>query len=175
MKSLLLVIDLQNEFINDNTRYLIKKRDKLIDSKKYDDVLFTRFINDSRWDNILEWDGCKDKESIEIPISTRNYKVVDKSIYTSLNDEVRDYIRNNNIDIIYLCGISTDCCVLKTALDMFEEGYNVKVLKDYSMCTVGINTHLSMIDMLSSLRCKSLVKEVVKFLCLLHLMDINSF
>ena len=53
MKSLLLVIDLQNEFINDNTRYLIKKIDKLIDSKKYDDVLFTRFINDSRWDNIL--------------------------------------------------------------------------------------------------------------------------
>lgn len=148
MKSLLLVIDLQNEFINDNTRYLIKEIDKLIDSKKYDDVLFTRFINDSRWDNILEWDGCKDKKSIEIPISTRNYKVVDKSIYTSLNDEVRDYIRNNNIDIIYLCGISTDCCVLKTALDMFEEGYNVKVLKDYSMCTVGINTHLSMIDML---------------------------
>ena len=45
MKSLLLVIDLQNEFINDNTRYLIKKIDKLIDSKKYDDVLFTRFIN----------------------------------------------------------------------------------------------------------------------------------
>ena len=69
MKSLLLVIDLQNEFINDNTRYLIKKIDKLIDSKKYDDVLFTRFINDSRWDNILEWDGCKDKESIEIRVN----------------------------------------------------------------------------------------------------------
>lgn len=45
MKSLLLVIDLQNEFINKYTENLPDKIKEIIDNNKFDDVAFTRFIN----------------------------------------------------------------------------------------------------------------------------------
>jgi len=45
MKSMLLVIDLQKSFINENTLYLVKRVDKLVNSSKYDLIVFTKFIN----------------------------------------------------------------------------------------------------------------------------------
>ncbi len=43
-QSLLLVIDVQNDFVNENTRHVLKKIDDLVKSQKYDDVV-TQFIN----------------------------------------------------------------------------------------------------------------------------------
>ena len=37
----------------------------------------------------------------------------------------------NHIEQIYLCGIDTDACVFKTALDLFENEYDVYVLEKY--------------------------------------------
>ena len=45
MKSLLLVIDLQKSFINENTKYLIDRINNLVNSSMYDYVIFTKFIN----------------------------------------------------------------------------------------------------------------------------------
>ena len=42
MNSLLLVIDMQEAFINENTEHLIEKVEKLIHSNHYDYVVFTR-------------------------------------------------------------------------------------------------------------------------------------
>ena len=38
-QSLLLVIDVQNDFVNENTRHVLKKIDDLVKSQKYDDVV----------------------------------------------------------------------------------------------------------------------------------------
>lgn len=46
MKKLLLVIDVQSDFINKNTKETLLKIEELINSNKYEDVIFTRFIND---------------------------------------------------------------------------------------------------------------------------------
>ena len=46
MSKLLLVIDVQNDFINNNTLKVLDNIKNLIDSKMYDIVAFTRFIND---------------------------------------------------------------------------------------------------------------------------------
>lgn len=42
MKSLLLVIDLQKSFINENTKYLIDRINNLVNSSMYDYVIFTK-------------------------------------------------------------------------------------------------------------------------------------
>ena len=70
-------------------------------------------------------------------MDTNNYNVIEKSTYTAYNDELKNYININNIENIYLCGIDIECCVLVTALNLFENGYNVFVLKDYVYCTHG--------------------------------------
>lgn len=150
MKSLLLVIDLQNEFINKQTERLPDKIKELIDSNKYDSIAFTRFINfeDSIFVKKLKWRGCIQDNDKKIVINTKNNRIFDKSIYSAVNKELIDYINENNITEIYLCGIDTECCVLKTAFDLFELKHNVYILKDYCACTLGIERHNSALQIL---------------------------
>ena len=148
MNKFLLVIDVQKDFINENTSKTLRKINMLVDSKKYDIIAFTRFINDedSVWYKELNYKGCMTKEQQEIVIDTKNYKVFDKRIYTALNEELKQFIAENNIKEIYLCGFDTDACVQKTALDMFEQNYDVYILKDYCMSHIGEETHNTYIN-----------------------------
>lgn len=143
MSKLLLVIDVQKDFINEQTLKTLNKIKRLIDSKKYDIVAFTRFINDedSIWYKKLNYKGCMTKEQQEIAIDTKNYRVFDKRIYTAVNKEFKQFIKENNIGEIYLCGFDTDACVQKTALDLFEQNYNVYILKDYCMSHAGLDVN----------------------------------
>lgn len=140
MNSLLLIIDLQKVFINKNTRKLPKKINKIINDKKYNKVAFTRFNNfdDSIYVKKLKWKKCINVDDKKIMIDVGNNKVFNKYVYSAVNEEFIKFIKENNITNIYLCGIDIECCVLKTAIDLFELGYNVYVLKDYCTCTHGI-------------------------------------
>lgn len=143
MKKLLLIIDVQKDFINEHTKKILPKINELLNSNKFDLVAFTKFINDenSVWYKKLNYKGCMTKEGQEIAIDTKKYKIFDKQIYTAVNDELKDFIRKNNVSQIYLCGFDTDACVQKTAIDLFEQNYDVYVLKDYCMSHTGEETH----------------------------------
>lgn len=136
MMKILVVIDLQRAFINDNTKYLIDRIDNLVSSNYFDKVIFTKFINyeGSIYTRKVNYNRCISLEDREIMIDTKENLVIDKTIYSAY-DGIIDFITSD--DIIYLCGIDSECCVFKTALDLFENGYDVKVLKDYSACTHG--------------------------------------
>ena len=153
MNRLLLVIDVQNDFINEHTKNILTKIKELVDSNKYDLTAFTRFINDenSIWYKKLNYKGCMTKEGQAIAINTKNNKVFDKNIYTAVNDELKKYIQKKNISKIYLCGFDTDACVQKTAIDLFEQNYDVYVLKDYCMSHLGKETHNFYINNLARL------------------------
>lgn len=150
MKSLLLIIDLQNVFINEETEKLPDKINELINQDKYDDIVFTKFINseDSIYVKKLEWKRCIKDEDKKIVIDTRNYRIFNKAKYSVINKEFIEYVNENKITDIYLCGIDTECCILKNAFDLFEAGYNVYVLKDYCACTRGIERHNNAIKIL---------------------------
>lgn len=118
MNRLLLVIDVQNDFINEHTKNILTEIKELVDSNKYDLTAFTRFINDenSIWYKKLNYKGCMTKEGQAIAINTKNNKVFDKNIYTAVNDELKKYIQKNNISKIYLCGFDTDAWFKKLLL-----------------------------------------------------------
>lgn len=148
--NLLLVIDFQNEFIDDKNSKAIEEMNSLIKSSKYDDVLFTRFINsyDNPVYSVANWKGCITEESIKIPIDTGDYKVLDKSTYTAYNSELIEYIKDNQIDNIYLAGFDIDCCVFTTALNLFENNYNTYILKDYVYSGVSEELKETILDIL---------------------------
>ena len=152
MKTLLLVIDVQNDFVDSNNIDILEKINKLIDSNKYNEVAFTRFINDedSIWYKKLNYKGCITENGRKIVIDTKNCKIFDKRIYSAVNNELEEYIKINNIEEIYLCGFDTDACVQKTAIDLFEKNYNVFVLKDYCM-SYDIKLHNTIINNLKRL------------------------
>ena len=128
---MLLIIDLQKNFINEYTKEVLLKIEKLLSKNIFDYVAFTKFINDtnSQFCKILNYKGCIDDEDRKIVIDTKNYPIFDKRIYTTLNLEFKIFLEKNNIKTIYLCGIDTDACVLKTAVDLFENNYDVKVIE----------------------------------------------
>ena len=148
MNILLLVIDMQQEFINENTNHLINKIDKL--KEEYKNIIYTKFINSpkSRWVKDLNWNGCLTKESQKLVIDPKNNKIIEKEIYSSLNKELIEYINKNNISKIHICGIDTECCILKTALDLFENDYDVYVLEEYTSSMNGKTKHQNAIEIL---------------------------
>ena len=152
-KDMLLIIDLQKNFINEYTKGVPLKIEKLLSKNIFDYVAFTKFINDtnSQFYKILNYKGCIDDEDRKIVIDTKNYPISDKRIYTTLNLEFKIFLEKNNIKTIYLCGIDTDACVLKTAIDLFENNYDVKVIEDCSMSHSGIEYHNFAIKMLKKL------------------------
>ncbi len=143
MKKLLLVIDAQNDFVNDLTRSTLKKIEELVDSKQFSTVAFTKFINgyDNRFYKDIDYKGCLTEEGTSIAIDTKDYKIFNKSAYTALTDEFKVYLKDEGIEEIYLCGFDTNACVLKTALDLFEGGYDFYVLKDYCMSSFSKEVH----------------------------------
>ena len=80
--------------------------------------------------------------------SPKDKMIFEKDVYTAYSKKLVDYIKSNNIDVIYLCGIDTECCVLKTAFDLFENGYDVKVLRDYSASTHGMESNNYILDVI---------------------------
>lgn len=70
MKNVLVVIDLQVGFIKDNTVMVANKIKDLLDSKKYDAVIATKFANmpGSSFDSFLGWSGMmEEKEKALLP------------------------------------------------------------------------------------------------------------
>ena len=151
MKKMLLVIDLQKSFINPNTEFLISKIDSLVNSGSYDLVVFTKFINDSdsMWVKKLNYKGCISLEDRKIMIDTKDNIVLEKSLYTAYSNNLINLINLFKIDEVHLCGIDTECCVLKTAFDLFENGYDIKVLSGYSACTHGEESNKNALDIIA--------------------------
>ena len=151
MKKLLLVIDFQNAFINHNTINAKNDIPELVRSGKFNEILFTRFIN-SRENPVykkLNWRGCMDEESKSICMNTNGYNVIDKDTYSAFSESICEYIKDKKIEEIYLCGIDIECCVLVTALNLFENNYNVHVLKDYVYCLNGEKCKTNALDILA--------------------------
>lgn len=153
MNKLLLVIDVQRDFVNEYTKEFIEKIKRLTESNRFEYIAFTKFINDeqSSWYKELNYKGCLTKEEQEIILDTKNHKVFEKKIYSSSSEDLKSYLKTNKIEEVYLCGFNTDACILKTALDLFENNIKVYVLKDYCMTTAGKIVHNNALDILKRL------------------------
>ena len=103
MKTLLLVIDVQKTFINENTEFVASKIQSLIGASLYDIVAFTRFLNteNSKFIRELDFRGAIGEDK-ELVLPSGEHKVFDKEIYTCYNLEFQNFVKENQIDKIYL-------------------------------------------------------------------------
>lgn len=153
MNNVLLIIDLQNNFINNYAKDIPNKVKELINSQKYTNIIFTKFINnkDNNFYNILNYKGCINENDKKIVIDTTNYKVIEKTTYSAYNIELKNYLNSINFNSIHICGIDTDACVLSTTISLFDNGYNVKVLKNACMSHSGKKYHFIALKILEKL------------------------
>lgn len=84
-----------------------------------------------------------DEESQEIAPDVMRFveRTFVKYTYTCFTAEFDDYIRENDIDCLYLCGVDTDACVLKSVIDAFERNIECKVIVDCCASDGGSEVH----------------------------------
>ena len=66
---------------------------------------------------------------------------MDKTIYSLFSPEGAKLVREHGWTDLLVCGIATDGCVLKTAVDAFEAGYTPWVLRDACASHAGSAVH----------------------------------
>lgn len=150
---ILLCIDVQNGFVNDNSIDVIKPIIEATNNSNFNYIIATQFINSKKsvYYNRLNWKELIQDSEIEL-VSGLNYNISYKKMgYSSYTTKFKEIIKKykiNKNDEIYICGIDTDCCVLFTAIDLFQKGYNVFVIENLCASTGGNNIHENALNIL---------------------------
>lgn len=138
-KKLLMLVDIQACFINEQSSWLPVKLAEYIKTAEYDTVVATRFVNhsDTPCYKLLNWTDCCTESEFKIcpELDGLYSRVFDKGTYTSVTPEVLKFLEDENFSEIHVCGISEACCVVATAYDLFDRGFNVKAIPALSAVT----------------------------------------
>ncbi len=145
--SLLLVVDVQNGFVNDNSKHVLKPINKLIEHWRSNNgtIVFSRFINPENgpWERLMGWHDCKaGSDTLLHPSLKRGDDfIISKHAYSSWQPEVSELCEKLSFDTVALCGIDTDQCVLISAVDIFQAGLKPLVAADCCASSAGEKFH----------------------------------
>ena len=142
--SILVIVDLQNGFINSKTRQVIKKIETAKKRLEYSTCIFTKFSNSdtTAFSRFLHWNRLvtPDEQRIAIPISETDI-IVDKTTYSASVHDLKKLIDIQNVDNAYICGVDTDGCVLATAFALFDLGIKPSIIIDACASNGGMEYH----------------------------------
>jgi nicotinamidase-related amidase len=144
MEKCLLIIDVQKGCINEHTAHIPKLVEEL--QSTYDIVFAAKFYNpvDSFHRKLIHWnkfgEGSSDCEFAYKPKS--DTIIVSKSVYSCVNESFLTKLAALNINEVHLCGLETDICITKNAVDLFESGIVPVVLSKYCASCAGEEAHI---------------------------------
>jgi nicotinamidase-related amidase len=149
MSDPLLIVDVQLGFLNEFTRHIPERVEKLLSRGDYDPVTFTRFINDPNgpYPRYLDWHESQGPPDTHLAPELAPYVqeelVFTKPGYAGISDELKAFILERQFSRVTIVGIDTDMCVLKIALDIFDLGVRPVILIDCCASTAGLQSHLA--------------------------------
>lgn len=143
MSACLLIADVQYGFVNTHTQHVPSLVEAL--QASYDVVIATRFFNEdaSFFRTLIGWNRlARDSREFELAFEPRaDAWIIDKPIYTCVDKLLLARLHTRSITQVDVCGIDTDICVTKCAVDLFEAGIEPRVLAGYSASTAGPQAH----------------------------------
>jgi nicotinamidase-related amidase len=152
----LIVIDVQKFFLDNKTEKIVRKIGSYLErnSKKYSLIYFTVFKNDQNsplW-KISGWKECTSSPDTDICSDIKGFANNDNLFYKNILSafkvsQIRDGLKKHDISEVDLCGFDTDCCVLATAYDLFDDGMKPTVLENLTWSTSKENLHKPAIQM----------------------------
>lgn len=151
IENLLLIIDMQEGFRYAESEAILPNLLKLRKSFK-GKIVFSKFANDRGllFGKQLNWKKFqreKDKKLFS-ELQALNDIEFEHNGYTVLNEDLIKFIKDNNITKVYLCGIYTDVCIIKTAMDLFDKKIKTFVIEDACNSLHGKDIHDSAIESL---------------------------
>ena len=159
MKKILVVVDIQNDFVDGalGTPEAVAIIDNAVEKiKSFDGDIFVTY--DTHYENYMDTlegkklpvphcikgtDGWRLNEKIAEALKDKNYKSVEKLTFGSveLPDLVKEAIGNETAEIT-LIGLCTDICVVSNALLLKANFHNSEIYVDSSCCAgVTPKTH----------------------------------
>ncbi len=149
-EDLLLLVDFQNvympgqEWACPSMPEAIKNTIRILDAENAPDVVMTRFVDPEeptgRWavynEAYREINGNEFLSEFvpELEPYARRVTVVEKSTYSSVNEEVLSALEGKKA--VVMAGVVADCCILATMYDAMDLGYEVVCLYD---CIAGVS------------------------------------
>lgn len=140
----LMIIDVLKGFITQWTEHLPKQMDDL--QSKFEHVVVSCFENIegspfrrafANWQQF--YPNSPDCELAFTPV--KRAQIMKRTIYSALTPELADYLKTHAIQKVYVAGISTEVAILKTDADLFEAGFDVRVLSSYVASYNGVGQY----------------------------------
>src|ERR1700730_1903344 len=98
MSNCLIVVDVQNGFMSEHTKHIVKRIESLLEQGIFDHTIFTKYYNpeDSPMRKIMNWHGMSDEEDQDLVDPLKKYSeiIIEKCVYGA-NDELKKFIREN--------------------------------------------------------------------------------
>jgi nicotinamidase-related amidase len=146
-RAILVVVDMQNGFLNERSRHVIPAVVDLV--AKWQSLngatVFTRYFNypGSPYERLIHWSKMQQPPETDITTELSPYvsNTIDKTIYSLFNDEGAEYIRQGGWQDLVFCAVATDGCVLKSATDAFERGLTPWVVRNACASDAGEAIH----------------------------------
>lgn len=158
MKYFLVLVDFQAGFLtSENARYANSNVDTLLKLDLFDKTAAAKYFNPKN-SNILKLTGYTDMTSEEetsiIGEAANADFVFEKHNYSAYTEDLLQWMKDQNENLpetVFIAGLDTECCVLATALDFFENGIRPIVLADYCGSSLGESRYEAGILSLESL------------------------
>lgn len=150
---IILLVDIQEGYMNEELRSLPKDIEKHIKNYDYDLVIATRFINKNdslhRSDiHIKEMTVFSSKAKLVDPIDKIADFVLMKSTYTSYTKDVAKLLEKKDVKQVYIAGLNTETSILATALDLFDKGIKPVILSHLCNTTNGKKVNEAALEIL---------------------------
>lgn len=91
------------------------------------------------WSFALE-PGAEQLFELAAPWSDYGRRPIDKPTFSAYGSELQFLVRRLGVSTLVLCGVSTECCVLATALAAADDGMAVRIVRD-ACASVDRATH----------------------------------
>lgn len=153
-KPILILVDFQNGFLTEEMKPTADRIMTLLESDTFSVVVSTSYVNKvgSPCATIGQWHEMYKNDVHGISLIGNAYEFVNtheyKSTYTAITPDIKEYLLMKKVDSVFVAGFNTDCCVLKTALDLFDLNIRPIVLEKYCDSSMGLQTHNMAIEIL---------------------------
>lgn len=139
-KSTLLIIDVQNGFINEYTQHIPAFVERA--QAEYGVVWAAQLVygEQSPFLTIRKRSGFADvKNPTDFAFQlSEGAKIITKHGYSAVTEELLSDLRARNVTQIDLMGVDTDQCVMATALNLFDAGIAPRIIRDGCASTGGL-------------------------------------
>ncbi|PZF99499.1 cysteine hydrolase [Micromonospora deserti] len=148
-RPVLVVTDMQNGFVREQSAHIVPIVADLVRrwQESGGDTLFTRYLNypGSPFERFFGWRRLQSPPETDIVSELQPYVergiMFDKTIYSPFSAEGIELFSRHGWTECYFCGIATESCVLKGAVDAFERNLTPWLISDASASHAGPEAH----------------------------------